>query len=112
VEQICRVKIDRNGDIVNQLYKLAEKLSQMYSEKEATHIALMPSHANIRKECYSEMILMDFEYIQIPVPVGYEEILDNKYGKDWRTPRLVRSSHDYPYYRIQQRGEWDKLQKL
>jgi lipopolysaccharide cholinephosphotransferase len=113
VEQMCAVKVDRNDDIVNQLYKLVDKLSQMYSAEEATHIALLPKHANIRKECYSEMVLMDFEYIKIPVPIGYEEILDNKYKRhNWRIPELVRSSHDYPYYRRQQRMEWDKLQNL
>jgi lipopolysaccharide cholinephosphotransferase len=109
VEQLCRVHVDRSGDVPNQLYKLFEKLVTMYGEDETPYIAYLPKHANIKKECYSETILMDFEYIKVPMPIGYEEILGYKYGKEWRTPRLVRSSHDYPYY--QKQHEFDLKQR-
>jgi lipopolysaccharide cholinephosphotransferase len=103
VEQLCRVKIDRNGDIVNQLFGLYEKLAQMYSADEATHVAFLQLGHNISKECFSDVIWLDFEYIKVPAPVGYERVLEAKYGKDWRTPLLMAGGHDYPYYKKQKR---------
>ena len=52
---------------------------------------------------------MPFEYVTIPVPVGYKEILKQKYGENWMEPRLSASSHDYPYYKKQQKIAWTAL---
>ena len=112
---MCGVKFDYSKDIVNQLLKLQERLSMMYSEEEATKIALMPDHAGPRpldvypKEYYASAIEMPFEYVTIPVPVGYKEILKQKYGENWMEPRLCASSHDYPYYKKQQKIAWTAL---
>ncbi|MBR2518426.1 MAG: LicD family protein [Selenomonadaceae bacterium] len=37
------------------------------------------------KKCFSETIYLPFETIELPVPIGYDEILTAYYG-DWRTP--------------------------
>lgn len=49
---------------------------------------------NIRRErdWYSETILMPFEDIQMPVPIGYDEILKNQYG-DYMTPVKAPNMH-------------------
>ena len=115
IEAMCGVKFDYSKDIVNQLLKLQERLSMMYSEEEASKIALMPDHAGPRpldvypKEYYASAIEMPFEYVTIPVPVGYKEILKQKYGENWMEPRLSASSHDYPYYKKQQKIAWTAL---
>lgn len=115
IEEMCGVKFDYSKDIVNQLLRLQERLSMMYSEEEATKIALMPDHAGPRptdvypKEYYAGTIEMPFEYITLPVPVGYENILAQKYGPNWRTPYLGGGSHDYPYYKKQQKIVWEAL---
>jgi lipopolysaccharide cholinephosphotransferase len=109
IEQLCGVSLDRNGDMVNHLYKLSDKLAQMYSADEASYVALMPDYPNIRKECFSDTVLLDFEYIKIPAPVNYEEVLEREYGKNWRTPRLMVGDHEYPYYKRQQMVAWEKM---
>jgi lipopolysaccharide cholinephosphotransferase len=111
IEQMCRIKLDRNSDTVNQLYRLYDKLAQMYSKEEASYIALMPELDNVRKECYSDTVLLDFEYIKIPVPVGYEEILEHRYGKDWRVPKLICGGHDYPYYKKQRDAALEQMRE-
>jgi lipopolysaccharide cholinephosphotransferase len=111
IEQMCRIKLDRNSDTVNQLYRLYDKLAQMYSKEEASYIALMPELDNVRKECYSDTVLLDFEYIKIPVPVGYEEILEHRYGKDWRVPKLIGGGHDYPYYKKQRDAALEQMRE-
>ncbi len=109
IEKMCGVKFNDKEPLRKQLLKLAEQLCMMYSEEEATQIALMPDHAGPRpndvypKEYYSDSIYVPFEYTTIPVPVGYEPILKQKYGEDYMTPIIGASSHDYPFYRKQKR---------
>ena len=55
------------------------------------------------KKCFSETIYLPFETVELPAPIGYDEILTAYYG-DWRTPvndgqnriGLVHSA-DIPY---------------
>ena len=45
-----------------------------------------------KKEWYADTIFMPFEDIQMPVPIGYDEILRNQYG-DYMTPVKAPSLH-------------------
>lgn len=52
---------------------------------------------------------MPFEYTTIPVPVGYEKILIQKYGENYMTPYLGGTNHEYPFYRKQQREVYRQM---
>lgn len=54
-----------------------------------------------KKEWYGDICELSFENTTIPVPEGYDGLLQIKYGKDYMTPRNVGSSHDYPFYKSQ-----------
>lgn len=107
IEQMCGVHFDVNRSYPVQLRELAESLSMMYTEEEATHIALMPDHAGSRptdvypKEYYESTIEVPYEYTTILIPVGYDKILRQKYGDDYMTPYIGGGSHDYPFYKEQ-----------
>lgn len=45
-----------------------------------------------KREWYRDTIYMPFENIQMPVPIGYDEILTNQYG-DYMTPAKAPSQH-------------------
>jgi lipopolysaccharide cholinephosphotransferase len=105
IEQMCRVSIDRNGDVVNQMYRLYDSLSQMYSSEESSCVALMPDYPNIKKEFFDNMVQLDFEYIKVPAPAEYETLLEIQFGKDWRTP-VIAPEHVYPYYKTQRYATW------
>ncbi|WP_052212265.1 LicD family protein [Anaerovibrio lipolyticus] len=45
------------------------------------------------KDSFKEIRYMDFETIKVPVPSGYEAILDADYN-DWRIPKNVPSTHE------------------
>ena len=109
IEQMCGVKFNNLEPLATQLLKLGERLSMMYTNEESQAVALMGDHAGPRpldvypKEYYSESIYMPFEYTTIPVPVGYEKILIQKYGENYMIPYLGGTNHEYPFYRKQQR---------
>lgn len=52
--------------------KFVGVLGTQYGEKDCT-----------TREVYSRTLRMPFEDIEVNVPVGYREYLDNLYGKDW-----------------------------
>lgn len=107
IENMCGVVFDKNRDYSIQLKELAENLCVLYKEEESTHIALMTDHAGPRpadvypKEYYESTIEVPFEYTTIPIPVGYDKILIQKYGEDYMTPYIGGGSHDYPFYKEQ-----------
>ncbi|MCM1327500.1 MAG: LicD family protein [Bacteroidales bacterium] len=107
VEEICKITIDRGREIKRQLYALEERYFMMYSEQEAEEITIMPRWVNTNfayrfpKSYYENFILMPFENIQIPVPIGYDAILRVKYG-DYVEPVRSGSDHEYPFYKRQE----------
>ena len=52
------------------------------------------------KQAYDSAVMMPFETIQIPVPVGYDEILKAKYG-EYMIPYIRKDGHAYPFYKEQ-----------
>ena len=115
IEQMCGVKFNNLEPLATQLLKLGERLSMMYTDEESQAVALMGDHAGPRpldvypKEYYSESIYMHFEYTTIPVPVGYEKILIQKYGENYMIPYLGGTNHEYPFYRKQQREVYRQM---
>ena len=115
IEQMCGVKFNNLEPLTTQLLKLGERLSMMYTDEESQAVALMGDHAGPRpldvypKEYYSESIYMPFEYTTIPVPVGYEKILIQKYGENYMIPYLGGTNHEYPFYRKQQREVYRQM---
>lgn len=107
IEDLTGQKIDRDKNIKQQLYVLTDNLFAMYSSEESDYITIMPNwiesdhRYKFPKEYYDDVVWMPFENTSIPVPVGYDFILRQKYG-DYM--RLVKSGggHDYPYYNKQE----------
>lgn len=106
IEVMCRQKIDRKGDLKIQLYKIVCALYALYSEEESDEIALMALHledggGTYPKKCYADTVRMPFDCVTIPVPIGYDDILQKKYGDYMKNVRKG-GSHDYPSYEKQE----------
>lgn len=107
IEDLTGQKIDREANIKQQLYVLTDNLFAMYSGDESDYITIMPNWIDsdhqykFPKSYYDDVVWMPFENTKVPVPVGYDFILRQKYG-DYM--RLVKASgsHDYPYYNKQE----------
>lgn len=106
IEILCNQKIDRKGDLKVQLYKIVCALYALYNEDESDEVALMAKYFEVgghiySKKCYTDAIRMPFDCITIPVPIGYDEILQKKYGDYMKNVRKG-GSHDYPGYEKQE----------
>lgn len=108
VEDMCGVKLDRSKSLKRQLFRLGEGLYGAYTEAESDYLTNMTiwqenSSFRIPKEYYADAIKMQFEGLEISVPVGYDSILKQRYG-DYM--KLVKGGggHDYPFF--------DKQEKL
>lgn len=104
IEDLCHTKIDRNGNILNQLCRLGDTLSQAYRSDSSPYVSRMAFYNEektlLRKEWYAECIWLPFENIKVPAPSGYDQILTALYG-DYMTPVRGTASHEYPFYKKQ-----------
>jgi len=105
MEKTFGVKFDRSKPLGAQFYMLADKLCGTYTEKESEYLTNMALRTlydfKVPKECYADTVKLPFETIQIPAPIGYEEVLRIKYG-DYMRPVHAGGGHDYPFYLKQQ----------
>ncbi|MBR5422077.1 MAG: LicD family protein [Lachnospiraceae bacterium] len=115
IEELTAYRFDRSNPIRPQLYDLLDYISAMYYDTETECVAKLGYLSSkdkgiYRREWISEIEYMNFEYTQIPVPKGYDEILKEWYG-DYRTPVRGTANHGYPNYRFQEAylfGEYKK----
>ena len=118
LETILQTKIGEwNGDYVvlkRELRKLADVVMQIFTDSQAEELTELRwllvgeyTDAHFKKEWYDEVIYMPFEGFQMPVPVGYDEVLKHTYG-DYMTPVRGTASHDYPKFKKQLKliDEW------
>lgn len=105
IEEICNMKVDREGDLREHLYDIVVSLYSLYKEEESKEVAIMPiwlekGSCIYPKEYYSKTARLPFDRITIPVPIAYDSILKKKYG-DYMKMVRKGGSHDYPYYKEQ-----------
>lgn len=48
----------------------------------------------IKRSWYSDVKYVDFEGMMVPVPIGYDHVLEAIYGKDYMTPKQGPSGHE------------------
>lgn len=106
VEELCGVKLERNGSLKRQLYILTDRLFSLYGKNEAQDVALMPYWMNegghkYPKACFEHRVMIPFENIEIPVPVLYDRVLKIEYGEYMKISKSA-GVHDYPFYKRQE----------
>jgi len=105
VEDYLKIKFDREGNIINQVYLMLDKIATIYQGENCKEVACIIFWAGQAekarlKECYKESTRLPFENMQLPVPIGYEEVLKTLYG-DWKKRVRFTAFHDYPFYKSQ-----------
>lgn len=105
IETTCGITFDDSRPIFQQLAMLGEQMSGLYGPDDSDYLTAMHRLVGgqpyyVPKEAYDEAIMMPFENIEIPVPVGYDEILKLKYG-DYMQRINCGGAHEYPCYQEQ-----------
>ena len=107
IEKWSNIHIDRDGNLFQQLMHIFEGVCCLYNEQDSGKIASMSSwipngNALFDAEWFESSIEFPFEYITLPVPVGYDQVLTKVYG-NYMTP-YQGSSHNFPLYRDTERA--------
>ena len=117
IERLCKVNIERNKNLKNQLYRVCDKICRLYSESESNELAVLVWDMQLgekhkcKKEWYTEVLDMTFENITVPAPAGFDGILRSYYGNDYMIPKQIRGGHDYPFYKKQEKELAEKINR-
>lgn len=103
IQDGCHIKFSSENPTHQELLILLDEVCALYSEKDADYLSQIVGLAldwdyYIPKRDYAKEIRVPFENTTIPIPVGFKNILQQKYGKDYLIPKQGSSSHDYPFY--------------
>lgn len=105
LEQFCNVTFDRDGDLVTQLFMLANQVVAAYGEEDGDQVVLFTTYAShptviLDKHWYDDTEYVPFECVEMPVPWKYHEVLTKEYG-DYSIRVRDNGGHEYPYYNKQ-----------
>ena len=105
IEEITNTKLVRGHYLRQQLYIIMDQIMGMYTSKDADLIGHLPLWAVGGKRLYPKdyfkyTVEMDYEFFKIPVPIGYDAILVDKFSQEYMKPVRDWSTHDYPFYHV------------
>lgn len=109
IEQLCNVKLSKDGSLHRQLLLLADQLAGLYQEDECEELTLITSRLDrnnrafkFSKDWFDQTCDVSFENITISIPNEYDKILKVFYGEDYMVPIQCNCGHIYPFYGVQQ----------
>ena len=111
VYRVMKVRIEQSETTEKDIYELIDSILAMYgpddgcSRAGAQVIRCIGGASwdfTIPGKSFDRLIYSPFEFIEIPVPVGYDDALRLTYG-DYMTPVRGRAAHTYPFYANQKK---------
>lgn len=102
VEELLHVRIDKNVSQKDPLYSLVESVYALYTREQASEAACMAElyhnpHWKYPLSCFENFEALPFEITDLPVPCGYDRILQTLYG-NYRKASYCGDMHGYPFY--------------
>ena len=117
LERDCHKTFNKTRPIAQQLEILGQDLMETVSEDEADMAASMGAHATretfggiFPKEYYKELIMMPFEFYEVPVPLHYDYKMKKIFG-NYMQPYRGGGTHEYPVYSRQEKLVFEKIGK-
>lgn len=104
VEQETEYSFDRKKPIIDQLYTLLNHLFLYFSASECSRMAFLPSFINRGVQCYPKeyadhMLRVPFENMKVCIPEAYEQVLIDRFGRDYMTFYKGAATHAYPGFK-------------
>ncbi len=108
IEELTGMKAPRDGNLLNSIWIMADKVSSMTTKKESNKVIWYPDivNKNIQPRpvsLYSKTLFIEFEMLKVPIPCGYDAILRSVYGDKYYVPVKSTAVHDYPHFANQER---------
>ena len=103
IESALNVTFVRDNTLAKQLSTLCNRLAAIYNETDSKIVTRMDiwstdgHREEMPIECFDDVIMMPFEEIEVPIPIGYDELLKRVYG-DYMTPVRGGGAHQYRNY--------------
>ena len=98
-------ELEGSFEAFKQSYPLQFEYLNKYDFDEAEYVGVMPTqyfeNDCTRRNVYDVTLRQPFEHLSLPVPVGYQEYLDNLYGKGWEElpdEKKRKTHHVYDVY--------------
>ena len=84
--------------------RLRESTYRFYNREDAEVVGLLTYRLDYEKcwwskSCFDHAIEVPYEYIDIPIPMGYDQILTRQYG-DWQKPVRGASQHTEIFFDV------------
>lgn len=117
LEDSLGVSFVRNNTLSEQLAKLCHRLAAIYNDTDSDIVTRMEywssdgQHEMMPIECFRDVVMMPFEEIMVPIPIGYDELLTKIYG-DYMTPVMGGGAHSYGKYHENETILFDKLREM
>ena len=99
---------DRSGSIKEQLVEMTAHIAALINDDECENIAYLTDIISggekrvlRKKSWYDKAVRLPFENMDIPVPVGFKDVLKMRFGEGFMTARPESAAHDYPFYKKQ-----------
>lgn len=100
IEADEHVRLKGDGHLEHRLNALIVEIATEYDDPDAEKLFSYMNSGNVwefDRELFSESVTMPFEFMSIPVPRAYEQILKIYYG-DWTVGQRGGGSHEYPAF--------------
>lgn len=104
----CNYHFTDDRPFLIHILTLIGAISQMYGSDEGEEMAniydrFKNKRFRFRKEWFEESISLPFETTTVEVPREYMKVLLSVYGRYWERGYTDGSSHDYPFYKKQEK---------
>lgn len=86
-----------SDDCQTDIWRLQDNVRALFADSDSKTVKF-----GIGLDAFSEAVHMPFEGFEMPIPVGYDEVLTKEYG-DYMTPVPMSGDHDYPFYKNQEK---------
>ena len=119
LEKICQVSFDRSKSVLNQLFRLFDKICMLYGSEDADLMTFYPTYAkgrdfSWRKEWFGTA-QQPFENMVLTVPSDADKVLRAYFG-DYTVFVKNTQEHEYPGYKreleiLHEKGLWLDVQE-
>ncbi len=109
VEEVFNISIKRGepAEIKATLLKLYQALISSYTECSQDTLIKSDGSAlvsrSFKKQWFDDTLYLPFENMWVPVPVGYEKVLEAEYGYGFMVSVMGTAAHAYPCFRERER---------